>query len=111
MKNLFLFFVCTLLLLVMKQVPTKEQLERRDVSYSEVVDFNGKLFLPKTLQLDEEQVKAKVVVLNVTSKKYKYKRKHGNVFYLTGEAEEVPVFKGDLIKFNGTVKLFFAREV
>lgn len=111
MKSLFLLVVCILLLGFLKLAPVgAEKIERRDINSSEVIDFNGKLFVPQTIQTGEEKVNTNFVVLTVEGKKYRYIRKY-NSFYLSGEAEEVPVVKGDKIVTTFPVTLFFARIV
>lgn len=111
MRNLFLLAVCIALLLILKEKHVNEKLERLDINRSEVIDFNGKLFLPLTIPFGETEVNTNVVMISIAGKNYRYDRKYRNEFYLDGESREVPVVRGDKVTVSKPMRLFFAREM
>lgn len=106
MKNLFLLFTCIVLLLILKtsQENLKFKIERLDVYYSEVIDFTGKLYLPKTLTYEAKPVNKKVrgiLELRIAGKIYKYKQKlvnYGMVYELEEGPDEIWLKKGSRIE-------------
>lgn len=100
------------MILVLKESQVNEVMERRDIKHMEVLNFNGKLFLPRTLPFDEELVNKKFVVISIDGNSYLYEKKIGNSYVLANaNPREVPVYRGQTIISTHKVRLFFAREV
>lgn len=111
-KNLFLLFFCIVMVLLLKQAQVKEVMERREIQHMEVLNFTGKLFLPRTLPYDEELVNKKFVVITLAGTSYTYAKDDTGRFRLEEkEADEVPVMIGDSIVVSHPVRLFFARRM
>lgn len=111
MKNLFLLFVCIVMLLVLKERQVKEVMERRDVQHTEVLDFNGTFFLPRTLPFDEGRVNTKRIEISIDGKKYRYVEIQ-RIHWLVGrEADEIRVYRGQTVRTSVPLKLFFMKEV
>jgi hypothetical protein len=117
MKNLFILFVFIILVLTIKGQRTekrKQVLERIDVEKSQVLHFNGSLFLPRTIQVDENKVKVGAIILSLQGKNYTYTTLYDNRTYfldLSQDVTELRVEKGDVVRINVPTKLFFAKEV
>lgn len=110
-KNLFLLFFCIVMVLLLKEAQVKESMERRDIKHMEVLNFSGKLFLPRTLPYDETLVNKEFVIITVAGTSYTYERTTRYLFEKKGEAMEVPVTIGDSIVTSHPLRLFFARRV
>lgn len=110
MKAIFLIFACFAMIFLLKEVQKKEQVERIDIVKFHVLDFSGTMFLPKTIQADEQLVNSGFIVISVPSKKYQYV-KCPNGYCLVGNVREVPVSVGDKVEVSFPTKLFFAKEL
>lgn len=99
-----------LLLKTVQKEEGKTKLIRRDLQSSEVIDFSGTLFLPKTIQYKQDVVNRNFEKIVVAGKTYQYVTCY-NGYCLVGEAREVPVVKGDLVSVSIPAKLFFSKEL
>ena len=110
MKNIFILFVCFISISLIKVEHKKERMHRVDVLKFYIVDFSGTLFIPKTLQVNPQEVADKFIDIEVNNIKYKYTTCLSG-FCLNGKSKEIPVSIGYFIKTSFPIKLFFSREV
>ena len=114
MKNLFLFTVSTLLLLGLKAMPKKHQLERLYVKQSQFVGFKGVVFLPRTLTPQGAEVKQASFKLRIAGNSYTYTRLYETgAFFLdpSQSVREIDVEHKDMIGSDFEIRLFAEREV
>lgn len=118
MRNLFILVVFIIFILTIKGNRPEElkklDLERLDVKQSQVIDFNGSLFLPRTIQVRDDVVKDAKVVLSLHGKTYTYSALYDTrTFWLDPSqvSEEIAVEKGDVIAVTTGTTLFFTKEM
>ena len=112
MKNIFLFFVMILLMLILRETKTKEQIQVLDVNKTTSINFNGKMFLPRTLPWETEPVNDYRFYIKLAGKDYHYVKQYGRfTLEQNTEADEITVRSGDSLKVSGKTKLIFAKEL
>lgn len=111
MRNLFLLLTCLLLFAAIKGTK-KDKLEVLYIENTAItVNFNGKLFLPKTLPTLEKKVNTNVVVLMVNGKKFHYVKCYNQYCLINNISREIPVFAGTKVSSQIATKLFFTKEL
>jgi hypothetical protein len=116
-----------LLFLKQFQKEKKYKLVRLDVEYSEVIDFTGKLYVPKTIQYGDTPVKGKglgIVEISIAGNFYTYFQRdpNYNIYYLDEKITETEIevdkgtkivtyFEDSNLKYPMPIKFFLEKEI